>query len=152
MVCEETCIPGRANVSLKLPIGKSTATAMNPSQAAYQIERWRGRLPMTTAPYQWLVEMQSTPDADENNALRVTCIIRGSDLQLGQILDWFPAAARNFAVKEVSVEKSAGRLTAGFVFKSFAGPIKAGERLESLLIYQDAKGVRRGSTLVPTFN
>ncbi len=152
MVCEEACIPGRATVALNLPVGNALAANSPPSRAAKHFERWRHRLPAIAAADEWSVDVKSLPDSDENNAVRVTFSIKGTTANAGQIVDWFPAAAKNFAIKNLSVKKSDGMLTAEFVFKSFAGPIKPGERLESLVISQDATGTRRASTLMITLN
>jgi DsbC/DsbD-like thiol-disulfide interchange protein len=148
MVCRDECIPGKATLSLNLPISAAASRPPAKSAADARFAFWRRRLPDAGEPAGIVVDVKSRLLDDSGKTAQVTYRFATPTGAAHKTIDWFPAPTQDYAVKKASCNSSGDNTIISFVLHSFAGPIPAGQELESLLVYQDQSGRRRGVHLL----
>ena len=138
LACKEECIPGKAKLTLSLPV---RAEAKQANRELF--ETWRQRLPVAkeTPPVSEAlaaVEQPAGSDGSPQPALAVRW------KQAPRKVEWFPVSTRAVAIEDVKVEHDGQQTRIEFkptVFKPDQVP--AG-RVDGVLVYEDAQGNRRG--------
>jgi DsbC/DsbD-like thiol-disulfide interchange protein len=148
MVCHDECLPGKGTYSLTLPVGPdgSKKRAVK-SVSEKSLAQWRGRVPRTPESAGFAVSVSAKKSDDSGRVARVTLNITPPSSTVLTKPDWFPSPGQDFAVKDIVTNSAGGKFTVAFRLQSFKGPIPHGVRLESLLVFGDASGKRRGLTI-----
>lgn len=132
LCCKDACIPGRAKLTLKLPVSEQAAQA---NRAVF--EEWAPRLPVEDDPAveraQWEVD---GPGGTITHTMKWKTAPREVELYPG------PSDAVEFQKIDV---KTAGRETRTTIrARLIPGPPPDSDTLPSLLVYTDEAGVRHG--------
>jgi DsbC/DsbD-like thiol-disulfide interchange protein len=145
MVCHDECIPGKTTLSLNLPISIAAPPAASKSIANSRFAKWSKLLPEESSDQAGIiVNVKSRHIDDSGKTAAVTYRIATTHSVGQKIIDWFPAPSQDFAIKKASCKTTGGDTVISFVLHSYAGPIPGGQKLESLLLYKDQSGRRRG--------
>lgn len=132
LVCHEACIPGEAKLALTLPMSGES----KPANAA-QFQQWRERLPLPDERAPQVV----TGVEQANNTLTVNW------KNPPHKVEWFPAATLAVAIETVAVKHDGGQTRIEFNPTVYDADAVPGGRVDSVLVYEDAQGNRRGVTV-----
>jgi len=138
LACRQQCVPGAAAVQRRLRVGRKARPA-----DAELFARWRGRLP--AAP----------DDCDELASVRVSgrvppgktagrFAVRLKWRRAPRAVEYCPAAGPDLMVEDVSVRTGRTETRVTFTARLLAGARSAPRSLETVAVYIDAKGDRRG--------
>jgi DsbC/DsbD-like thiol-disulfide interchange protein len=136
LVCKESCIEGKATLSVTLPV----ANHSKPTHAEL-FEKWQDRLPMPKEKSgEVLANVDQATGPDGSPAPAISMRWR----QAPRKVEWFPIATSAVAIENVNVEHN-GELTRISYKPTIYKPDRVpGGRLDSVVVYEDAQGRRRG--------
>jgi DsbC/DsbD-like thiol-disulfide interchange protein len=136
LVCKESCIEGGKKLNIDLPVAAHSKPANKEL-----FDKWRAQLPMPPEKASEVlskVEPAIAADGSPHRALSIHW------RQPPKNVEWFPIATEAAAVDNVKISHR-GELTQitykPTVYKADQVP---GGQLDSVLVYEDAKGQRRG--------
>jgi thiol:disulfide interchange protein DsbD len=151
LVCKDTCIEGAAKLTLALPVAAAGQPVVAENQEWF--DAWRGRLP--DSKYE-----AAAGDAAAGAAGAVSAVDQpaGGDGRPGnevvvhwktepRKVEWFPVATRAVSVDHVVVEHEGRTTRITFEPTVYQPEQVPGGRVESVLVYEDAQGRRRGITV-----
>jgi thiol:disulfide interchange protein DsbD len=136
--CKETCIEGRAKLTLDLPV-RPVAKPANHEL----FEKWRQRLPVPKgAESEALARTEQSVAADGSPAPALT--LRWNEAP--RKVEWFPVATRAVAIEDVVLRQEGP--TTRIQFKpTVYRPEQVAGGIDSVMVYEDAGGRRRGITV-----
>lgn len=103
LACKELCIPGEADVSLSLPVGKA-----RPSSDAKTLERWHQRVPGPARQSPAVAEIATRTSPTGRGRHDVSAVIDWA--QPPDEVDWLPAPDAHTMIRDVTV-RTVGRRT-----------------------------------------
>lgn len=150
LVCHDECIPGGADLSIKIPI---TATGPKAEAGAndQQFATWRKKLPALSVPSGITVTTRLGSLDSTGRTRTLTLSARSTD-QMLMPADWFPAPTTDFVVKDIQITKNTNGFDVTCEIHSFRKPLSEIGTLESLIIGADSKGGRHGITVVSSLS
>lgn len=138
LACKDVCIPGRAKLDLRVPVAAESATA---NEALF--EQWRQRLPLDAGAASDLAGAKSdisfAPGASRG-AVRLTLDWRTKPTRV----EFYPGIDPALSIENVKVGEENGRTVIGFDAEIFEGQALSSDALETLVVYTDRNGARRG--------
>jgi DsbC/DsbD-like thiol-disulfide interchange protein len=136
LVCRDVCIPGKASLDLSLPVAKSPEAANAPL-----FEQWRSRLPAEDAAASGVVSAKTATGAGGGVSVDLDWKIPVAKVE------WFPAPEPALDVRDISVATEGPRTRIAFTAEVLSGQKLSTGQLESLVVYTDSAGARRGVLL-----
>jgi hypothetical protein len=137
LVCEEVCIPGKAQLKLALPAGDSTSPAN-----AELFDRWRQQLPEAlherTDQAQLIRQVGIRPDPEAGSGAATAFVVwreRPDDVQ------WFPAPPEMCGVENMQTNERPEMSELSF---ALAPEPRGPAEMQFLVTFTDTKGKRRG--------
>ncbi len=103
LACKELCIPGDANVSVSLPVGKA-----RPSSDAKTLERWHQRVPGPASQSPAVADITTRTTSTGRGRYDVSAVIDWA--QLPDDVDWLPAPDAHTMIRDITV-RTVGRRT-----------------------------------------
>lgn len=146
LVCHDECVPGKVTLTLNIATSKQASSSKPVS--ADRFRYWRQQLPVDARSAGFVANVDVKPVDDSGKSAQVTIRTPRPIGPALDIVDWFPSPTENFAVKNPVRTDEKGTTIISFLFKSFNGPIPSGIELESLIVYRDEKGKKRGATMM----
>lgn len=137
LACKDVCIPGRATVDLTVPVAGEAAPAN-----AGLFASWRDRMPAAAGAGD--VAGVAVEGGLAPGASRGTVSIALDWKRPPASVEFFPGADPALAVERVRIATEGGRTKVVFDAEVFEGQSLASETLDSLVVYVDATGARRG--------
>ncbi|MCS6803577.1 MAG: protein-disulfide reductase DsbD family protein [Acidobacteriota bacterium] len=140
--CEQVCIPGKANLSLTLPVSKAAAPAN-----AELFASWQRRLPQesTGADSPLMVRTSgSIPPNGTAGSFLLSIQWKSAPLHV----EWYPTADEALVIEDVTCQTQATQTQVSFKVAILPGQRLSSTVLESLVVYTDTDGVRKG-VIVP---
>ena len=132
--CKDACVPGKAKLSLKLPV----AGESSPANAAV-FKEWSARLPRerdsAVASAAW--------DESGAGAGTLTHTVKWKSGAPAKV-ELYPGRTDAVAFEKVDVKTAGGATRTTVVARLLPGPPPEGDTLPSLLVYTDAAGTRHG--------
>ena len=149
LVCHDECVPGKATLSLNLPISNTGSISKQSSVSSNpRFRHWQQQLPVDPKVAGLITSLEAKRADDSDKIAKVTFRISHAGGAVSNIVDWLPSPTEDFAVKKViRTEEKAGTVFS-FLFQSFKGPIPSGAELESLVVYRDGNGMQGGAAIV----
>ncbi len=137
MACRDLCRLGRADLRLVLPL----STGITDGEGGFA--PWRDTLPADAGEAGcWVVVRMegSMGDAGDHGEFRIGL----NWVQPPQSVDWYPVPADALEVSDVRLAGEGTRWVLQFAVRTLAGQRWEGDILDSLLVFVDAAGRRRG--------
>lgn len=139
LVCKDVCIPGKATVDITLPVAAS-ASQVNADLFAGV----RRQLPMQTDPSVVTVRTESgIRGATGKGAVSVQLDWKDAPSSV----EFFPSAEDALVVENVKVEQNGAHAKISFDAEILPGLDLSSDKLETVVVYTDARGDRRGITV-----
>jgi DsbC/DsbD-like thiol-disulfide interchange protein len=136
LVCKESCIEGDAKLSLKLPIAKQSKPANSEL-----FEKWRGQLPMAKEKAtEVLSKVKEAVAADGSPWHALELYWRTAPRNV----EWFPIATDAVAIENVKVDHQRDHTKIRYKSTVYKADQVPRGQLESVVVYEDAQGRRRG--------
>jgi DsbC/DsbD-like thiol-disulfide interchange protein len=140
LVCEKTCVPGDAKLSLDLPVSSA-----KPSNAEL-FKSWAERMPAGHSPLVKSVATTIASTSEQPNKTAATIVVKWKDAPPAN-LEWFPPASEALMFSNIKVEPAAdGSTKITTVVERLPG-LKIGAALESVVAGGD--GAHRVGIAVP---
>jgi DsbC/DsbD-like thiol-disulfide interchange protein len=139
--CEKVCIPGQANLEIKLPVAELTTPANNELFA-----KWEKRLPgdLQSAKYPFAVKIKGGINTQVTSSTFTVLL----DWKFSPVdVEWFPASDRAWDIVNMSYKTEGKQTHITFSATAFPGQELRSDVLETLVVYTDADGERRGINL-----
>ncbi len=147
LVCHSECITGEASIAVSLPTTSSQTKAVSSRPLTLRFEYWRRQLPDSENSSTVVASARAKPDNNTSKLAQVTLSIRLPDHVKERVLDWFPLPSSDISVSDMVQRRNAAGADITFQLKSYKGEITSGAPLQSLLIYRDSLGRRKGVQL-----
>lgn len=135
LACKDVCIPGRATLDLAVPVAAEGGPANAPLFA-----EWRAKLPGDTRAVTKSVDESPLAANARTGTVRVAIDWKTPPKRV----EFFPGADPALTVSNVRVADEGGRTVLSFDAEIFEGQSPSSDHLESLVVYTDAGGARRG--------
>jgi len=141
LACHDTCIEGKANLSIKLPV-KQQATATNQDLFA----KWDARLPNTSdsAAARKLIAKKEQPAPPVNDGAKAQPAVTVTWHAVPAKIDWYPLATPAVMIEDVKVEQAGATTVIRFKPTIYKADDVPGGLVDGVLVYEDAKGTRQG--------
>ncbi len=147
LVCRSECITGEATISLNLPTSSAALEAASPPPLRRRFDHWRRLLPDLEDTSGIVASASAKQDGGAAKLAQVTLSIRMPDRIKQRVIDWFPLPSSDLSVSDMVQHQSSAGTDITFQLKSYKGTITSGVALQSLLIYRDSSGRRKGVQL-----
>ncbi|MEW5795143.1 MAG: protein-disulfide reductase DsbD domain-containing protein [Candidatus Zixiibacteriota bacterium] len=148
MVCHDECIPGKATLTLDLPMAGVHSLSVQTSTHALRFRALQELLPVASDRAGWSAQAELSPDSTNDKAMIVTLYLSSPEVAAKDVLDWFPSPSPSLLVKRVNRRVEDGVFAVSFSLQSMFGSAGTGEMFESLLVYRDKSGRERGVRVV----
>jgi thiol:disulfide interchange protein DsbD len=139
--CEKVCIPGEAKLDLTLPVSRGATP--NHSQL---FEGWKQRLPIDGASGESPLSATTVGHLSNAGKRATFRVLLRWHKKVGGI-DWFPLPDEALTVEHITLNNSEQQTRISFVAQVLPGQKLSGDTLNSLIVYQDEKGSRKGVNL-----
>lgn len=145
LMCRESCVPGKATLSHRLSIlaSRRLIEAHDPP-AESQFAEWTGKLPLALDSTGWLVNSRVEKAGGSIRTVKLTLNFRHKAILPSQVISWFPAPTDDFGVKNIRLRRATDDTEVSLSVQSFTRDFEVGDTLESVLIYRDSEGAKRG--------
>jgi DsbC/DsbD-like thiol-disulfide interchange protein len=145
LCCERVCIPGKADLSLKLPVRDH----VEPGDVSL-FESWKPKVPVDANHGVALAEIQVTGDLKRNAGNPAPFEIDVTWKDRATSIEWFPAPGDAVDISDVAVRSEGAYTTIAFGVGVLDGVGKPPDSFESIVAFTDASGARRAlRVLVP---
>lgn len=137
LVCEDVCIPGKADLKTSLPVAQSAAPAN-----VELFKQWAARMPVTKEKSDGAIaQVGAVPAKDGAGPLEL--FAEWKDGKAPAKVEWFVAVPSSVIMKDAADRTEGNRSTLRFTpFPAPAEPLK----VPVVIAYTDASGARRGVT------
>jgi DsbC/DsbD-like thiol-disulfide interchange protein len=138
LCCEKVCIPGRAHAELQMPVVRSGGTA---NRALFTA--WERQLPIDaeTATGPFVVKVRGNIPVDGASGTFVAVL----HWQVPPVrVEWFPTSITGLKVETVSLTTEGNQTHLTFTVRILPGQKLSVDRLDTLVVYTDTTGERRG--------
>ncbi|HEX8911052.1 MAG TPA: protein-disulfide reductase DsbD domain-containing protein [Humisphaera sp.] len=133
--CHDTCVDGSAKPTLTLP----TAAEAQPDHREL-FDAWRQKLPVARDQTPALVGV-------EQSTVEGKPVLNVRWAEAPKSVEWFPVATRAVAVEDVAVAHDGKATKVTYKVKVYQPDQVLGGTLQSVLVYEDAAGLRHGVTV-----
>jgi DsbC/DsbD-like thiol-disulfide interchange protein len=140
--CKHVCIPGQASLKLDLPVVEAPAPASRELFA-----EWAGRVPVPLGGPDSPFTAKSTGNLTEAEASANFMLLLQWKAPPSEVT-WFPAPEPALKIESMSLKTESLNTQITFVGSVLAGQRLLAETLETLIVYTDPGGERRG-VIVP---
>ncbi len=149
LMCRQTCVPGKAALSIQIPFAA-------PSKQAYsddpkpdrRFEKWMAQLSEPAGSSRRIINSSFARVGSNGRTVTVTLGFKGIGIEPSQLVGWFPAPSDEFGIKNIKLRRGTDEPEVTFQLQCFERDFVPGDQVESLLLYRDPKGVRRGLQIV----
>jgi thiol:disulfide interchange protein DsbD len=139
LVCDEsTCVPGKASVSIEIPVGSESARAN-----AKLFDAWVQKLPRPAGDASGVVMLQARPVMPGPTMQTIVVAWNGT----AENAEWFPPPTPDITFSDIQVRTDKSTTTVTFKAESLAKKSVIPVTLESVLAYTE--GGQRKGLLVP---
>jgi DsbC/DsbD-like thiol-disulfide interchange protein len=143
LACKETCVPGKAKLTISLPVRGEGKPANRDL-----FDAWQARLPVRPDPARSdalpTVEQPSNADGSPRPALAVRW------KRAPAKVEWFPVSTKAVAIEDVVVRHDGQQTQISYKPTVFKPDQIPGGRVDGVLVYEDAEGNRRGVSAAVT--
>jgi DsbC/DsbD-like thiol-disulfide interchange protein len=136
--CEKVCIPGRATLDLKLPVGPSATPANRELFAA-----WEKRLPVDADAANSSLTAKIMGNISPDVASSTFTILLQWKFPPTQV-EWFPTSDEALNIENVTCKTEGNETHIKFTAAILPGQRLSSDVLETLVVYTDANGERKG--------
>ena len=136
LCCADACIPGKAKLSITLPVSEQPLPANERLFA-----KWAGQFPQTKHPDVEFGEWQTDHDA---GTFTTRILWKAKPPAKAE---WYPGKDESIEVDGVTVHTSGKETSVSVKARVLPGQTPKSDRFFGLLIYTDEKGIRRGISL-----
>jgi DsbC/DsbD-like thiol-disulfide interchange protein len=134
LVCKDQCIPGRANLTLELPVRDGQA---EPGELWQDFVEWTDRVPKALSPS---IQLDQSADGSMGRfTVELPWDFRKVEL--------FPPVSDAIEFPTISVERKGRKVEGSFEYRALQGKATAGQTVEWVLGYEDENGKQRGLRL-----
>lgn len=140
--CEQVCIPGEARLSLRLPVSKTAAPANVELFAS-----WQRRLPRESTGDDSQLTVRTSGSIPVNGTTG-SFLLSIQWKSAPHRVEWYPAADEALVIEDVTCQTQATHTQVSFKATILPGQRLSSTVLESLVVYTDTDGVRKG-VIVP---
>jgi DsbC/DsbD-like thiol-disulfide interchange protein len=138
LCCEKVCIPGKANLSLRLLISDKP----EPGDVAL-FDSWQRKSPLDIVQSSSLAAVQISGELGSNTAPEAfEIVVLWKRRQISDV-EWFPAPGDTIDITNIAVRTEADRTRIGFSAQVLGGVGTAPNSFESLVAFTDTHGTRQ---------
>jgi DsbC/DsbD-like thiol-disulfide interchange protein len=136
--CEKVCIPGQATLDLKLPVGPSATPANRELFAA-----WEKRLPVDADAANSPLTPNIVGDIPTDASPATFTVLLQWKLPPAHV-EWFPTSDEALNIENVTCKTEGNETHIKFTAAILPGQRLSSDVLETLVVYTDANGERKG--------
>jgi hypothetical protein len=136
--CEKVCIPGEASLSITLPVGKAAAPANGELFGS-----WQKRLPRESSGADSPLTAKTSGSIPANGATGSFLVSIQWKFAPHRV-DWYPTADEALVIEDVACQTQATQTQVTFKAAILPGQRLSSNVLESLVVYTDTDGARKG--------
>lgn len=133
LVCDSVCLPGKADLSLTLPASNQAAPANEEAFA-----EWSRQIPAAGDAAKAIADVKPAARADNQYAVDIAW------KQPADNVEFFPGKSRTLNVQDVTVTNKGNQTHVTFTAAPLAGQQPDVAALDSVVVYTDDRGIRRG--------
>lgn len=133
LVCENVCLPGKADLSLSLPASNQSAAANEDAFA-----EWARQIPAAGDAAKEIAEVKPAAPSGHQYAVDVTWKRPADNVE------FFPGKTRTLDVHDVTVKNKGNKTRVTFAAEPLANQKPDVAALDSVIAYTDDRGVRHG--------